>query len=67
MRRMKIVYSLTAGGLKKLVVIASKEDAPRKEPATAGNPFKTSQLDASRNGGATSAIVENHEQLDALQ
>ena len=64
---MKIVYSLTAAGLKKLVVISSTEDAPRKEPATAGNPVKPAEVEAFRHNAAASDIVEIHKQVDALQ
>jgi hypothetical protein len=67
MRRMKIVYSLTAAGLKQLDVICAPEDAPQKEPATAGNPAKPAEVEAFRHNGAASDSVEIHKQVDTSQ
>ena len=67
MRRMKIVYSLTAAGLKKLVVISSTEDEPSEEPATGGDPVKPPEVEAFRHNAAASDTVENYKQLDSLQ
>ena len=64
---MKIVYSLTAAGLKKLVVFSSTEDAPPKEPATGGNPVKPPKVEAFQHNAAASDTVEFHKQFDALQ
>jgi hypothetical protein len=64
---MKIVYSLTAAGLKKLVVISSMEDAPQKEPATGGYPVKSAEVEAFRHNGVAGDTVEIQKQLDSLQ
>ena len=67
MRRMKIVYSLTAAGLQKLVVISSEDDAPRREPETASNPVNAAEVEAFRHNAAASDIVETHNQVDSRQ
>ena len=67
MRRMKIAYSLTAAGLRKLVAISSTEDAPRQKPATAADAVKPADGEAVRHDGAASDTVENRKQLDAPQ
>jgi hypothetical protein len=64
---MKIVYSLTAAGLKRLVVISSTVDAPRKKPATGGNPVKPPEVEAFRHNAAASQNVEIPKQVDPLQ
>ena len=64
---MKIVYSLTAVGLKKLVVISSVEGAPRTDPATAGNPVNSTEVEAFQHNAAASDNVETHQQGDALR